>query len=55
MSESTPAQYTVLLIEDEPDINKLTSKAIERGGFTVRAAHSGPEGIKIALNEPIHG
>lgn len=37
---------TAVVIEDDPDLNKLISTVLERGGFTVHAAWDGPAGVR---------
>ncbi|WP_411374084.1 response regulator transcription factor [Arthrobacter sp. MPF02] len=39
---------SAVVIEDDPDVNLLISTVLQRAGFTVHAAVSGPEGVQAA-------
>ena len=39
---------TVLLVEDDSDLRYLEQQALEMDGYTVLAAHDGPEALRIA-------
>ena len=41
----------VLLVEDEPNLLRLTSVMLERAGFQVLQAENGARGVEIALQE----
>ncbi len=43
---------TVLVVEDEPSVRSLVKRILTRGGFTVREAHSGDEGVAVAESMP---
>ena len=42
------AQYTILLVDDEPDILDILSYNLEKEGFIVHAASNGREGVELA-------
>jgi DNA-binding response OmpR family regulator len=44
---------TILIIDDHPETLHLTSIVLKRHGFHVHEALTGPDGIDIALREPI--
>ena len=41
--------HTILLIEDEPNLVTGLRDAFEHHGYCVLAAHTGPEGLKLAM------
>jgi len=47
---------TILLVEDEDSLRRLTCTLLEQGGYTVLEAHGGGEALEIARHhpEPIH-
>jgi two-component system cell cycle response regulator DivK len=42
---------TVLVIEDNKDNLKIVTYSLQRAGYTVRAAESGEEGLRMAVEE----
>ncbi len=50
------ATETVLLVEDEPSVRKLTRSLLEQGGYTVLEADNGEHAVDIAQKHrgPIH-
>ena len=46
--------FTVLVIDDDPGIRKLTRRIITPLGYQVRTAPDGQEGISIVQNETVH-
>ena len=50
------ATETVLLVEDEPSVRKLTRNLLEQGGYTVLEADNGEHAVDIARKHsgPIH-
>jgi CheY-like chemotaxis protein len=53
---SSPAHETILLVEDEPAVLRLTASMLERLGYTVVAAGSPGEAIRLAAQHagPLH-
>jgi PAS domain S-box-containing protein len=47
-AEGGPGRETILLVEDEPAIRKLTEKMLERLGYTVLASGSPGEALAVA-------
>ncbi|MFO0591145.1 MAG: PAS domain S-box protein [Polyangiaceae bacterium] len=45
---SSRGSETILLVEDEPAVRKLTRKILERHGYTVIEATDGDDGLRIA-------
>lgn len=43
---------TILVVDDEPDLLKLLVFNLEKEGYTVQTADSGPEAIACALHSP---
>jgi len=43
---------TVLLVEDNPDVRRFAAGVLERVGFTVLTAGSGPEAVAVAGSHP---
>lgn len=39
---------TAVVIEDDPDVSLLISTVLQRSGFTVHTAATGPEGVDVA-------
>lgn len=46
--------YTILLVDDEPDILEFLSYNLKKEGYDVFTAGNGAEGIQIALKEKPH-
>ena len=44
---------TILLMEDEPDIQNFVSRVLELEGYQVLQARDGDTGIKIATENPV--
>lgn len=44
------AQFKILCVDDDSVIRGVMSMILERQGFHVRTAHSGPAGVKTALD-----
>ncbi|WP_411280968.1 response regulator [Gemmatimonas sp.] len=42
-----PAETTILVVDDEPAICKVTGRLLERAGYTVARAHSGSEALDL--------
>ena len=47
--QRTPKGETVLLVEDEEALRKVTKRILTRNGYQVITAASGPEAIAIAV------
>jgi two-component system, OmpR family, KDP operon response regulator KdpE len=45
---SVPADYSALVIDDEPQIQRLLTLSLEANGYRVAAAGTGQEGLNIA-------
>jgi two-component system NtrC family response regulator len=45
--EREPLKPLALIVDDEPSILKSCEKILQREGFSVRTAHSGPEALEI--------
>jgi nitrogen-specific signal transduction histidine kinase/CheY-like chemotaxis protein len=56
LAESMPGSETVLLVEDDSMVRRLTHRVLLDNGYTVLPARYGPEAIKIceAYEDPIH-
>ena len=52
--DTTAPKRKVLIIEDEPIIQRLVRVVFERDGFDVFLASDGSEGIRLALTNPPH-
>ena len=52
--KSIPENRTVLLVEDEPALRKLTRKTLLDAGYTVLEAKDGSEAIEIAKHPATH-
>ncbi|MFX0102074.1 MAG: response regulator [Candidatus Hodarchaeota archaeon] len=50
-SEFQPANYNLLVVDDEPDTRNLAKKILEFEGFNVHLAGDGEEALQIARNE----
>lgn len=44
----------VLVVEDDPQIGELQRKLLERAGFAVKLANTGPDGLRLARTEVPH-
>ena len=51
-ADPPPATETVLVVENESAIRTLVQIALERHGYTVLAAESGADALKISENHP---
>ncbi len=47
-------QYTILLVDDEPDILEFLAYSLTREGFKIYKANNGKEGIEIAHKQQPH-
>ena len=45
------AKRRILVVDDEVDIRRLVSEALEVSGYEVRTAASGEEAIRAAIGE----
>ncbi len=52
LAQPTPAQGTVLLVEDEQHVRDLARQFLEQGGFTVLEADSADEALRMVTNQP---
>lgn len=43
-----PSNYTLLLVDDEPDILEFVGYNLKKEGYTVYAANNGAEGVELA-------
>lgn len=46
-----PQQVSILYIDDDPGLGRLVQRHLERGGFTVRLARSGADGLALLRAE----
>ena len=53
MKNKAGKSVKILLIEDEPDINLISRKALEIRGYEVLWALNGPDGINLAQKEQV--
>jgi PAS domain S-box-containing protein len=55
-AEIARGSETVLVVEDEPEVRKLTASVLERGGYTVLVAGNGGEALLLCetYEGPIH-
>jgi PAS domain S-box-containing protein len=53
---AVPVTETILVVEDEEQLNKLVVRILTNAGYQVIAARSGPEALKLSeeRKEPIH-
>ena len=51
MTGCRESQQTVLVVDDDPNIVKLTKLYLERDGYRVVAAHGGADGLALAREE----
>jgi len=52
LSDRTPSQYAILVVEDDPAIRRLVRMVLERQGYTVDVAADGIEAVlKLGLME----
>ena len=49
-----PANYKILLVDDEPDILEFVSYNLKKEGFVVFTARDGESGLKAAIKERPH-
>ncbi len=42
----------LIIIDDDPLLRRLTQMIFERGGFDVRVANEGAEGVRLSLIDP---
>jgi two-component system, OmpR family, phosphate regulon response regulator PhoB len=54
MAQPTMNTQTVMLVEDEPEISEMLTFALNRAGFTTRAASSAEEALRM-LDGPLPG
>ena len=47
-----PGQVSVLVIEDEPDLQQVLEYNLTRAGYAVRQALRGQDGLRLAQSEP---
>lgn len=40
-----PARHTALVVDDEPDVCRITARMLDEAGFAVKLAMSGPEAL----------
>jgi two-component system KDP operon response regulator KdpE len=50
-ASETPPRISVLVIDDEPQIQRLLAVTLEANGYRVAAARTGREGIEAAANQ----
>ena len=43
-----PSNYTLLLVDDEPDILEFVGYNLKKEGYTVYTANNGTEGVELA-------
>lgn len=54
-NKPSPAQkWTVLVVDDDPAVCASLRSVLEKEGYSVLEASSGPEGLEIAMHRPIH-
>ena len=51
MSKSQPPRKTVLVVEDDPDVQSVIVGALDQAGYRVLAARSGVEALLLARRE----
>ena len=51
MSETNPANLTILVVEDDDDSRYLMRLELERLGYLISEAENGVKGVEIALRE----
>ena len=51
-SPTRPPPKTVVVIDDDPASRELMQRFLSRGGFDVRAAATGEEGLAMARENP---
>ncbi len=51
MSDSVPAPFRVLVVEDEPVIRELVKSMLSDSSVEVEAVGTGPEGLKLARSQ----
>jgi len=51
-ADPPPATETVLVVENESAIRTLVQMALERHGYTVLAAESGADALRVSENHP---
>ena len=49
---SARAGETIVLVEDDPDVQAMAARALKRNGYRVLVASTGPEGLDILSNQP---
>jgi two-component system response regulator CpxR len=52
-ARSEPSRTRVLIIDDDRKLCRLVKDYLEPMGYAVSAAHTGPEGLELAREEPI--
>ena len=53
-SSAQPTGYTILVIDDSPDILGSTRRLLEAEGHTVLTAQDGPSGLEVFARESVH-
>lgn len=48
-----PSPPTVLLIDDDPDLRSMLRRTLTRGGYVVREAENGRDGLKVLADSPV--
>jgi CheY-like chemotaxis protein len=51
MSEASPVSLTVILAEDDPDIQLVARLALKRAGFIVRVVNNGQEALDAVAEQ----
>ncbi len=52
-SENRPGNVSILVVDDQPEIRKLTVLMLSRAGYTVSSAENGHEAVSLIKRRPV--